>query len=149
MKWIRQQRIVEKIVHHKWSIFLIAIILLFSISFFWYRNIPVINIEKESNTEPQIEQVMKKGKDTKTFYCKYKNVVPNKTYPVSVKITLYGKYTGAYLGSASYDVKYKPEKEEGFVKVIVPISDEMRRTASKIRPNYECTFTILDAGPEP
>lgn len=62
MKWIRQQRIVEKIVHHKWSIFLIAIILLFNISFFWYRNIPVINIEKESNTEPQIEQVMKKRK---------------------------------------------------------------------------------------
>lgn len=69
---------------------------------------------------------------------------PTKTYSVTVKLSQYGTKTKECFNTSTYTISYKPKKEKGYVRIIVPLSDNLWKTDAAVDCNYECDFTFLE-----
>lgn len=134
----------DNFANHGGIIFL-GVVLIICIYFFSYRQLPVIDLrDKEVEIKPRIEQMWKNGCEEKTFFCKYANVNPTKTYSVEVKLSQYGATTKSCLNTATYTIAYKPKRTKGYMRVIIPLSDTLRKNETVVKCYYECDFTFLE-----
>ena len=80
----------------------------------------------------------------KHFFVNMRMSIQKKTYSVAVKLSQYGATTKSCLNTATYTIAYKPKRTKGYMRVIIPLSDTLRKNETVVKCYYECDFTFLE-----